>query len=507
MTSSTVAWLAPLLAGCSLVYNPNNLPDPAIDAAVDAAPTPPVDANPSMLSVADLSPSMIEEGQGDFGSAPALVVVHGANIVNNNLKVELVAPEGIAVQLAPITDAVASRDASYLAFTVTAHVDAALTSDVPLVVRVTQDVAGGGTVVRDAATPLTLRGLPELTSSSLDGNPLTTTLPAPRYSMVDLSDVDVRVRGDVRAEISAVSSIKLAKLIADADGQTAGPDGYDGGMTPGGGPGGGGLGGNISGLGLASGGGGGGAGYARNGVAGKAGSGIGPGAGGGQGAQCGDDLLVGLASNRASAGGAGSAGNLVGAAPGGPGGGGGGTVVLDAGGDIAATLVSARGGNGTSRDSSGGGGGGGGAGGTVLATTLNGKVSIAAVDVAGGGGGTPNGGAGSVGRVRWDSPSDAAPSVAGGVRGPAFVVANRVFTSARPQLALVGTANRTFDVRVIDQTSASRDGERASFGPTGGATISPQLQPGHNRVCAVLVNGERGTTTGERCIDVAYLPE
>src|SRR4029079_13646704 len=112
-----VALVAPLLAGCSLIYNPNNLPDPRmIDAAM-------VDTNACAVQVDGVSPTTIDEGQGDGGSLPALVVLHGNNFVNTGLHVELKGPGGMTVPLAPVTDAVASPDTTYLAFTVTAHVD------------------------------------------------------------------------------------------------------------------------------------------------------------------------------------------------------------------------------------------------------------------------------------------------------------------------------------------------------------------------------------------------
>ena len=92
MASPRVAFVAPLLlAGCSLIYNPNNLPDPrVIDAAV-------VDANPCALVIDDVAPKIIDEGQGAGGSVPALVVLHGNNIVNANLKIELKAKNGSTV--------------------------------------------------------------------------------------------------------------------------------------------------------------------------------------------------------------------------------------------------------------------------------------------------------------------------------------------------------------------------------------------------------------------------
>src|SRR5262245_8878664 len=103
----SVAVVAPALTGCSLLYNPTNLPD-----AIDARPA---DANPCALVLDDAGPATIDEGQGAGGSAPAVVVLRGENLVNANLKVMLAAGTG-TVHLGAITDAVASSDHRYVAF-------------------------------------------------------------------------------------------------------------------------------------------------------------------------------------------------------------------------------------------------------------------------------------------------------------------------------------------------------------------------------------------------------
>src|SRR5205807_10558266 len=115
-----VAAIAPAIAGCSLIYNPNNLPDPrSIDAAL-------VDSNPCALVLDSITPNAVLEGSGDASSPPAVLVIHGNNIVNANLRVALSAPDGTAVQLHPVSDARASGDTTYLAFPVVAPVDMAL---------------------------------------------------------------------------------------------------------------------------------------------------------------------------------------------------------------------------------------------------------------------------------------------------------------------------------------------------------------------------------------------
>ena len=60
--SSTVAAALLSLTGCSLIYNPGNLPNPASDAILpDGTPdTPiiPIDADPALLEITDVSPRL-----------------------------------------------------------------------------------------------------------------------------------------------------------------------------------------------------------------------------------------------------------------------------------------------------------------------------------------------------------------------------------------------------------------------------------------------------------------
>ena len=303
--------LASVLAGCSLIYNPNNLPAPRMDAGI-------VDANPCALTLTDVAPATVLEGQGDAGSLPAVVVIHGENLVNTALQVELKAQDGSTVHLAPITDATASADHTYLAFTVTAHVDQALAANVPLDITVTQGAPPGdrcmGVATQTLSGKLTLAGLPELTT-------LTGTL-LPLYSMVQLANVTFPAGGSP-VQIAAVSSITMGTITANASGAAAGPGAYSAGGTPG--PGGGGVG--MAAPALGFGGGGGGAGFAAAGVAGTTAAG----SGGTAGAQNGEDQIISLQKNLASAGGTGGAGLaalggtlLLGGSGGGGGGAGGG---------------------------------------------------------------------------------------------------------------------------------------------------------------------------------------
>src|SRR5689334_17743962 len=253
-------WLSGMvvaLGGCSLIYNPNNLPGATGEAGIDAIPdaAPVLDANPSQLELIDVQPAVIEEGQGDGGSAPALLVIRGHQIVDAHLEVVLRPPPGVTVRLDPVGDARASHDGDYLAFTVTSHVDRTLASDVALEVEVTQDVPaqyGGGTARKTLSGKLTLRGLPELLSSSpgvdMAGKRVTVPLATARYSQVDLRDISpTAFAGTARAEITAVANILLGDVHADApSATTAGPGGFPGGSTAGQGPGGGGHGGDAT---------------------------------------------------------------------------------------------------------------------------------------------------------------------------------------------------------------------------------------------------------------------
>jgi len=504
------ALLAPALAGCSLIYNPNNLPAP-----IDAAP---LDSDPTMLQILKVAPQVIDEGQGDGGSLPALIVIQGHQIVNANLKVQLVAPKGVTVRLEPVIDAVAAHDGDRLAFTVIAHVDPSLETSVPLDVTVTQDIPtqyGGGvaTVTRPAA--LTLRGLPELTSTrpEIDRAKKTATLPLQaKYSSVDLTDIDPLTftgPSGVRAEISAVSSIKLGALEVSAKAAIAGPGGF---TTAGPGAGGGGM----AALVLGYGGGGGGAGFAVAGTKGTDGA-----SGGGSGGNPnGEDLVLAYDANRASAGGNGGNGlAAVGSLAGGAGGAGGGIVVLNAGGDIMAGTISATGGNGAVPPGgsalASGGGGGGGAGGTVAVRSGNGALSCGTIHVAGGLGGKTvsntgvgNGGAGSVGRARWDAPAGSAPVSPDRVahRGPTFTGPKQLVTTSDQSFMLTGTPGDEIDVVVTDEGNTPHAGDHAAFNSAGIAVITPTLYSGYDRLCVKLSSGLLTESAANACIDVAYVP-
>ena len=520
------------LAGCSLLYNPSNLPNPpdkagaggdgdggVTDAEAIDGPAPPVDADDSMLALSDITPSTLDEGQGDLGSLPQVFVIRGHNIVNTNLQVVLTRSDAgdlAELKLEPVTDAMAASSHDYLAFTLTSHVVAAIATDVPLDVRVTQDVSaqfGGGTATQVLPAAITLHGLPELLATSPGVNKTTKVislpLPQAKYSQVDLvtgmpanTTWTFAAPGASPAAIAAVSSIAVGNLVADAAGTTPGPDGHAPGSNAG--PGGG-MAGQAA-VGVGTGGGGGGAGFA---VAGTDGAPHTGGAGHG-GPPAGEDQILSLESNRASAGAAGGSGlAVIGGVltPGGAGGAGGGVVELVAGGDLAAGTISANASDGASGGLLGGAGGGG-AGGTVIARTTHGALALGAIRVKAGIGSSTTVGAGSVGRVRWDAPAGTSPSSPDRAahRGPAFQAPPRVVATASQVYTLSGSAGDEIDVRVTDQSNTPHVGEHAIFNSQGIATITAALSPGYNAVCVKLAGGSSTEPLANACVDVVALP-
>src|SRR4051812_13522120 len=78
MSTCTVvgAWA---LGACSILYNPNNLPDPKADAAPDA----PTVVDACQLGLEAAGPQVLFEGQGTGGSRPAILAISGRNIAQD----------------------------------------------------------------------------------------------------------------------------------------------------------------------------------------------------------------------------------------------------------------------------------------------------------------------------------------------------------------------------------------------------------------------------------------
>jgi len=509
------------LAGCSLLYSPNNLPSAPLEAGVSDAEVI-LDADPRMLVLDEVAPSTIYEGQGDGGSAPALVVVHGHHIIDSGTTVEITPTSG-APSLA-FGAAVVARSGNWIAIPVTAHVDGGLhrTDMIRLDVKVTETIPaelGGGTATFTLHDKLVLQGLSELTSASAT---IDTGTLEPLYSKVDLSAVTTTFTGANRAIIHSVSSITAKAIAASgAEGGTTAATAILVGGCPGGGPASGGgcdgvIGGKAGmtgGVLLGGAGGGGGGGFATTGQ-----GGFGNGAGA-AGSSTGDPLLAtydGFANHTANRSGGGGGGGMptVGG-NGGAGGGGGGAIELTAGGDLMVGAITANGGAGE-KGSGITTGGGGGAGGLVMlradsALTINGAISVN--PGLGGTSGLGAGGSGSPGRVRWDAQTGGPPTVASGTlhRGPVFTLTTRLFRAPEDFIVLTGTPGDRFDVYAVNggltyTGTGFPDQEQPVIGPAGTVSFKQVLQQGLSHLCVTLEGGQHGTSEGDKCVDVAFLP-
>ncbi|MDB4962473.1 MAG: hypothetical protein JWP01_2472 [Myxococcales bacterium] len=502
-------FLAPTLGGCSLLYNPSNIPNPDPDAGEPDAEVI-VDADPSMLALTSVDPTVILEGQGDGGSRRAIVVVAGDHISET----ATITVTGGNVTAGTVTHALNHKS---IAIELTAPVDTALAiGDVPLTITVQQSDGAGGMITRtipDATVTsgLVLRNLPELTlTSTMLMRPAQTLT----YSRIGLAAMNppalIALSGSDRMELRAVSSITLPSLSAvggAASGATGGPgvlgscaggaQGSVGGCSS--------QGGGGAGTGsTTAGGGGGGGGFGSMGTGGG-----GPMAGG-AGSEIGDDFLViypgsGAASNRASGGGGGGAPSLLGSASGG--GGGGGAIEITAGGNVVVGTINVQGGAGAASGSAGGGGGAGGsvlirAGGTLMTTMI-----LAKGGVGGALSSASDGGAGGDGRVRWDSPVSTAPgSDVATHRGLSFAPATPlVVSTTNARITVLGEPNAGFSF-YTSQAGVDVDGATHTIGSNGSFEINVVLKGGLNKVCVTLAGGVRRSNEAETCIDVAFLP-
>jgi hypothetical protein len=525
-----LAKLTPVvLGGCSLLYNPNNIAKPPVDAsdaqmvdaelmadaAIDAPPI--IDVDPTMLAVTDAWPGVIYEGQGVDNSAQAMLVIKGQHFAADAM-----------VTVTPMTDLTlgtptVSAHHDYIAVPITFAISATDTGLVPLTITVNET----GATAKDLPNKVSVQYLKKLTNPTL-------TLPLEtRYSQVALTGTPT-FAGDLTQPviIHSVSSITCASngtamfnakgaTATDTGGAAAGPGGCSGGDE-------GAAGGcpspAVGGGGSTSGGnGGGGGGF---GTAGQSGG------GNNGGVAHGSPLVISYAGvtadgsdrNQASGGGGGTADGLILVSGGGGGGGGGGTVEMTAGGDIKCGSIDVTGGKGADGASTltgGRGGGGGGAGGLVVLRTDRGSITGAAMTVNGGLGGTKagtgsNGGAGGVGRMRVDTAGTTVPSATPAQslhRGLSFASSTMpIYTTPSPTVTLLGTPGDVFDMYVVDGAGAPHEGEPKSQTVDGTGMISLQvtLLAGYNRLCATLRPGTRNLTDryslADTCIELTYLP-
>ena len=255
------------IRACSLLYNPSNLPTAPIDAEIvpDAMIDAEVvaDADPSMIAITSVSPGIVNEGQGDGGSHPAMIVVEGMQFVPG-AKITLTKHSDQSPFAGAVVDdanTIVSDDGYEIAAPVKFKVDTTLPAGmmVRLDVTVTQKTASGMTVTKTLTagpgnTPvLQENGLGELHDGQA---PLlaNNVLPDNVYTFSEVlittnSGGKSIVPKDNTAPmiIRAIASVKITGAISlDAAGQIAGPGGNNGGAggmaglspTPGG-PGGG----------------------------------------------------------------------------------------------------------------------------------------------------------------------------------------------------------------------------------------------------------------------------
>ncbi len=508
-----------LLTGCSILYNPDNLP--RIDAAeppVDAA----TDSDPSRLTVTGFdvgtSAATIAEGSGAANGRPTIVLLAGTSIVGGAAGAVVTAgfldaPAGGAGPTVVGFDAYSDGTGGAVAVRIPVLPDLAAGQARMMRITLTQGAATG-------SVDIPIDGLAELrltaaAAATVDATP-------ERYSQIEIVG-DVHYAPDQADPVilRATGGITFinSRLDVDAAGRLPGPHGCAGGLAASGGtcsPGGGGAGSNVQVIADGSGGGGGGFGAAAPGGAG--------GEGGAGGMITGNDMLVPVVSpanvggNRGNGGGGGGPGQVVVPIAGGQGGGGGGVLVLEAGGDITVTgaggLLRAAGAPGSEGAGASGGGGGGGSGGALLVRS-GGAITATGVWLAAPGGnpgpGNLMGAAGQVGRIRIDAAAGEQAAIAAmattpaPVRGPAWDVATpTIAATAAVTLRLRAQPGRTFGISVNDQAVSD-----ATTGGTGIAMVPLTLRRGRNPVCAAWARNQDATNLdrpeARTCIDIAYV--
>lgn len=449
--------------GCSLLYNPSNIPDP-VDAMPDAEVI--VDADPTMLELTSVTPTEVVEGTGDLGSRKAVIVIDGRHMAQNGVVVTIAAAAGeTRVPMVMVDDAsvVVEGNGERLALAVTLPVDTDLPAGetIDLDITVTQ-----GAITRTLTGKLTLRGLAERTMASPG---FATGIN--EYSRVNITTGQIAAATNATGPIMihARSSITLGSAVTfalDATATTPGPAGGAGGT--------------------------GGAGGLLNGSVGMMGAGPAPGLpSGGPGRFDAPIQLTTLDVPNRSSGGAGGDGVSLGSR-GGDGGAGGGSISLFAGGTLTVGNITARGAAGETAGVTNPGGGG--SGGVILLRAGS-TLTAGNLDVTG----FPN-----AGRARVDA---GGALTAGGApyRGPMFMTAPLISTEAQPEITVVGGALIPFRYIILkganvfgpyDLTMSSN--EMKTF------TLAEPLDRGLNQVCVLPAEALASTYT-RTCIDIVYL--
>lgn len=479
---------ASALSGCSLIYNPSNLPDKGSEPP-DA---PIADANPALLHLDEVKTPFFFEGAGQDGSAPQLLVVYGGHITGTatvTLTPKTPNPD-VTVELSNVRVA---KDGNSLAGTVKVgymdNLDESgpnAVDKIPLVVTVTQD--GAPAPVSFESDDLYVKPLDELAA-------IADFTSGKLYSRIEVTGDITFPAGGARPSFKAVGSIKLpGTLRLNAAGQTAGAGGCMGGTA-------GSTGGCFGGGGVSGGGGG----FANRGSDGDGGTG---------GPISGDPLQrsfdgAGSEVNRGGGGGGGGAGS------GAMGGGSGGSLEVVGGGTVEVGSIEANGaaGDGVAVLARAAGGGAGGAVVLRSGATLTFPPSVTLAPGGGGSGGllgTP-GGEGSIGRYRFDAittmgSASANPSPK---RGPVFMpLANPILDDRDPQLTVIGDpvgsgASVSIVVQYPDGTTETKS---TTLTGTTSTVEPPMLAIGYNVVCVLIAGGNFASPEAKNCIDVAFLP-
>jgi hypothetical protein len=474
MNSRSIALLA-LLSGCSLVYDPSKL-SPKVDAMPDAEPV--FDADPTMLAVEGVTPTMIVEGQGDGGSRPALVVIRGQHMVLDGLAVSVTATAGATDTPHFTIDPKIEIDANgrRLAFAITLPVDEDLDAGetIGLDVTVTQNVLGAP-LSKTLVNAITIRGLDEL-----DGAAPAAGFPpgVSEYSRVNITSGTVKATANTDPSIitnpviiRATSTLTIdpaATITVAAAGRIGGPGAGSGGT--------------------------GGAGSLLGGDDGAPGTGPAPGtASGAPGNFIGDSQLTALAAPNRGSGGAGGHGGELLAGAGGAGGGGGGSIELTAGGDLSIGNVNARGAAGANGANPGGGGSGG-----IILVRAGHNLTAGTLDVTG----FPN-----AGRARFEAAGTATVQSTTAYTGPMFVEPPTIVTIERPELSVVGGPLTGFSYFIVNDDGTDVRGPFEDTIAQNGAKSVPlagALFPGLNNVC-LLVAGAAATSDTRNCIEIIHL--
>lgn len=483
--------VAGALGGCSLIYNPGNLPSTsdAVDAKADGRP-PILDADATALALTHVTPNVLLEGQGVGGSRQAILVVHGMQIVEGAEVAVNIHGGGNAMVTVDNTMAQVSDDGYMVAVPVTVKVDPALMDgmNVRLDVTVTQPVPGQGMVSKTldhvddpADNPVVvIKGLDELTGSTIALTP-----GVHEYSQVSVTGGITAASNTDPIIVRAVSSASVGGTSSvNAMNKNGGPGGFNGGdggttVAPAGKPGGG------DGGGITAGGGGS---YGTKG-------------GGNTHDPVGNPQLTSLDAPNRGCGGAGGDGGI---GSGGAGGGGGGSIEISAGGTLSVGTIEAKGGNGASGTNNGGGG----SGGTIL---LRSGVSVMASGLVVNGG--MGGNMGGFGRIRVDAPGAVPPQgTPTFYRGPTFLANTSLITrNERPSFTVKGERLRTFTYFYTNEQGTNMRGPYAPQTLSGSGDIMFTLQDplfdGLNTLCVQVEGADISAEKPEarNCIQIVYL--